>query len=304
MSTITKTDHFRRHRLGGAHARESFFFDVKVPDEDLAGLVYTWVDAESNAGSAAWICRPESAGGTLFEFQDKIAVPAGQGFDDWTAGPLRVAMAPGNDGTTAAYHSERISIDLAFRPMHEPYLYSQAPAGCPPYFADDRLEQSGWVEGSLRIDDRSVDFAVPGHHDHSWGTRDWGAIQHYKWLTAQTADTSVHAFEFFAYGERALVGYIHREGVTADVVAATWDVDYDERHFQRRITLRLEDTLGRTSVAEAKDFAEFLFPVNPRARLQDTMMAASIDGRPGAGFTDFLWPPDYIDHITGRTEEN
>lgn len=304
MSTPdTITEHCRRHELSGPQARESFLFDVKLPDDEVAGLVYTWVDAENRAGSAAWICRPEHAGGTVFEFQDQIAVEADRGFDDWVAGPLTVAMRDGNDRSTVAYRSERIELELEFRPMHEPYLYSRSPAGSPPYFADDRLEQSGDVTGRLRIDDRRVEFATQAHHDHSWGTRDWGAVQHYKWFQAQAPGTSVHVFDLNAFGERPLIGYIHRDGTTADVVSAQWDVDYDERYFQQRVQLRVEDALGRTSVTEAVRFAEFVFPVSPMAHLQDTMMAATIDGVRGSAFVDFLWPPDYVKHITGANEE-
>lgn len=298
MSPSKTVDHFARHELGGAYARESFLFDVKLPEEGLAGLVYTWVNADDEAGCAAWIYRVGEAGGTVFEVQDKVPVDSTQDFDDWRVGPLAISLGPGNRGTKVAYRSERIGIEFDFEPMHEACLYSRTPAGCPQYFATDRMEQSGTVTGHLRIDNRQVDFQTQGHHDHSWGTRDWGAVQHYKWIEAQAEDTSVHVFELNAYGERPLIGYVYRDGTYSHVVGADWDVTYDERQFQRRLRVDIHDESGRTTTMTGQTYAEFAFPVSPEALLLDTMMDVDIAGRRGAAFVDFLWPPAYIDHIT------
>ena len=206
-STVTSTEHFARHILRPEDvARESFLYNVKLPDQGLVGLVYTWVDAQSVAGCAAWIYGGNPDGSAIFEIADGIQVPADQGFDAWTVGPLSASMQPSNEGTTVSFAGDRIDVEIEFHPMHERYLYSEAPSGCPSYFADDRMEQSGRVSGQLRIDDRSIPFEALGHHDHSWGTRDWGAVQHYKWLESQAEDTAVHVFDLQAYGERHLAG--------------------------------------------------------------------------------------------------
>lgn len=290
--------HFARHPLADVpFARESFLYDVKLPDAGLAGLVYTWVDAAGDAGHAAWIYGGGEGGATLFEFGDGIAA-GDSGFDEWEVGPLSVAMHAGNAGSRVRYDGDRIGVELEFSPMHEAYLYSGSPIGCPPYFATDRMEQSGRVTGRLRIDDRWLDVDALGHHDHSWGVRDWGAIQHYKWIEAQAPDTSVHLSDLFAYGRRDLVGYVFRDGVMASVLDADWDVDYDERWMQKRFAVTVQDDAGRRTTVRADAFADFVFPVSPDATLMDAMLRVEIDGRAGAAFSDFLWPPAYLEHIT------
>ncbi|MEV4422871.1 hypothetical protein AB0L40_23260 [Patulibacter sp. NPDC049589] len=297
--TSTSTEHFARHALRPeAVARESFLFNVKLPELGLAGLVYTWVNADSVAGCAAWIYGGNPDGTAIFEISDGIPVPADQGFDRWTVGPLTASMRPGNEGTTAHFAGDRLEVELEFHPMHERYLYSEAPSGCPSYFADDRMEQSGRVTGRLRIDDREIPFEALGHHDHSWGTRDWGAVQHYKWLESQAEDTSVHVFDLQAYGERHLAGYVYQDGVRSEVRTADWKVTYDERWVQQTVELRVVDETGRETTVTGQTFSDIAFPVDPNATLVEAMVRAEVGGRPGTAYLDFLWPPDYIAHIT------
>src|SRR3546814_10821374 len=80
------------------------------------------------------------------------------------------------------------SVDFRFEAFHPPYAYSTHAGGCPPYAADDRIEQSGRITGTLRIGDRVIDIRTMGHRDHSWGTRDWGALHFYRWLQSQAGE--------------------------------------------------------------------------------------------------------------------
>ncbi|MGQ0467346.1 MAG: DUF7064 domain-containing protein [Sporichthyaceae bacterium] len=299
MST-TLANHHRRHDIRGAKlARESFLYTFQLPEHGLAGLLYTWVDAEDKAGYAAWAYGGNPDGSAIFEHGDGVAVGSDQNFDDWRVDSLTVHMGPGNE-TTASYTGKRIAMDFAFRPMHPAYLYSESPAGCPSYFADDRMEQSGHVTGTFTVDGRTYAVDTSGHHDHSWGTRDWAAVQQYKWVECQAGDSAAHVFELNAFGRRTLVGYVLRDGVLAHVTDADFDVDYDADWFQRQVRLRLHDDTGRTTTVNVTSFARFEFPVHAGATLVDTMATVEIEGRPGTGFCDWLWPPPYLAHLRTR----
>jgi hypothetical protein len=237
-------------------------------------------------------------GSAVFEHADGIAVGA-RDFDDWQVGGLAVAMGSEND-STARFVGDRIAMDIAFRPMHPAYLYSRSPAGCPAYFADDRMEQSGHVTGTLTLDGRGYRVDTTGHHDHSWGTRDWAAVQHYKWLECQADRSAVHVFELNAFGRTTVVGYVFRDGLLAHVTEADFDVDYDADWFQQKVRLQVRDDAGRVTRVEATTFARFEFPVHPGATLLDTMVTVTIDGHPGSGFCDWLWSPPYVAHMRSR----
>ncbi len=54
--------------------------------------------------------------------------------------------------------------------------------------------QGKHVKGTLTLGDGKIKCdTTAGHRDHSWGTRDWLAFQHYRWFQGQTGtDCSVH----------------------------------------------------------------------------------------------------------------
>src|SRR3546814_5597958 len=118
-------------------------------------------------------------------------------------------------------------------------IYSTHAGGCPPYAADDRIEQSGRITGTLRIGDRVIDIRTMGHRDHSWGTRDWGALHFYRWLQSQAGeDMSVHFWEFYALGERQLRGYVCKDGLMAEIT--TLDLRWQgDAQFKDRKSTRL-----------------------------------------------------------------
>ena len=213
--------HDARHRLDHTpNARESLAFVVGIAEAQVAFIAYTWVNDQSRAGAALAVFGPGVGGEPIFEACDGIEVPREMGFDSWSVGPMTVRHGEPLVGAEIAFAGERASVSYRFSGMHDAYNYGQSPGGCPWYLADDRFEQSGWVTGTLTIGDREIPFDQTGHRDHSWGTRNWGAIQHWKWIWAQTpAGAAVHVIETIGLGERRVIGYVHKDGVTAEVTA-------------------------------------------------------------------------------------
>src|SRR3546814_19848871 len=97
-----------------------------------------------------------------------------------------------------------------------------------------------------------------GHRDHSWGTRDWGALHFYRWLQSQAGeDMSVHFWEFYALGERQLRGYVCKAGLMAEITtpALRWQGDAQFNHpaFQADLV----DEAGRHTPVDAQVFVVY-----------------------------------------------
>lgn len=286
-----------RHELvDQPNARESLAFVVGIAEAQCAFIAYTWVNAESKAGSALAVFGPGVGDEPVFEHADGIPVPADQGFDDWRAGAITVRHGEPLKQASIAFAGEHASVDYTFEGMHDAYNYGQHPSGCPWYLADDRFEQSGRVKGTLTIGDRVVEFDQTGHRDHSWGTRNWGAIQHWKWIWAQTPEGSaVHILESFGLGVREVHGYVHKDGVIAEVVGlkdATFDIGPDLFHKDYAATL--VDNEGRETTMTYRPHSRFAFPVSPEATMHEVSMIATIDGVEGPGHVEMGWPNDYL----------
>ena len=62
---------------------------------------------------------------------------------------------------------------------------------------------------------RRIEWDRMGHRDHSWGVRDWGVPQHWKWFVAYTeSGRAVNGWIWIAKGEWGFAGYTVRDGVT------------------------------------------------------------------------------------------
>lgn len=287
--------HDSRHRLrADPLARESLVFMLQLPEHNLAAFVYTWVNGENKAGAAFCVYGPAMADGPIFELVDGIAVPSDQGFDDWRVGGVKVRHGEPLKTAHVTVEGEKAGLEYAFEAMHAAYNYGANAQGCPSWMADDRFEQSGRVRGTLRIGDRSIPFDTFGHRDHSWGTRDWGVAQHWKWLEAQAPGLAVHLFEFSALGTNRLVGYVLRDGEVAEVTGAEISFEHDDSLSHTAIQAQVRDSAGRSTTVSGKTFAMFEFKVSPLATLNENSMSVEIEGVKGVGHVEMCWPPEYL----------
>ncbi|TCK26334.1 DUF7064 domain-containing protein [Pseudonocardia endophytica] len=290
-----------RHDIGsGELARESLLFMFQLPEHGLGVSVYTWVKGSGNAGYAIFFYGGRPDGSTLLEHTDGIAVGDDVGFDRWKLGKLDLSLSPASDTATISVTGSECAVEFTFEGRHAPYFYSSSPGGCPQFFATDRVEQSGRVRGRLTCGDRVIDFDTQGHHDHSWGTRDWAGIQHYKWFEATTPTAAVHVLDIAGFGEHHVAGYVLKDSEIAEVRRVSWDVDYGADFVHEKVRLTAVDALDRETVVDGTAFAKFPFPVDTHTTLLDSVLEVSIERESGGGFADWCWPQVYLDHIRSR----
>ncbi|MBY4575524.1 hypothetical protein ACN94_18360 [Gordonia paraffinivorans] len=270
---------------------------VPAVRDDLTAFVYTWVDAYGVAGAALSVFG-ERLPEQIFEKVDGIEVPDTQGFDDYRVGPLHMSLAPDGATSQVRFDGDRVSLSLAYDGFHQPYRYGTHADGCPGFFADDRLEQSGRARGVLTLDGAELEFDTVCQRDHSWGERDWAAMHHMKWINALTpAGDAVHAVELLAFGQRYLRGYVLREGQLAQLDELRMNYELDNGMLHRSMEATFIDQLGRsTEVAFTDGGPHFEWDVNPRLTLRDTAMRARLLGRDAAAYVDMSWEPDYFEH--------
>lgn len=290
---------FRRHPAADdPHARESIVYMAHDVAAGVTVAAYTWLNAAGEAGCSAAVLRAE---GTLKDGRPDVGVPTTFDFDEVDLGPLTLSQGTSDDPARVTWSGAHFSFTLDFSPMHPAYSYADAPHGCPPYVARDRVEQSGLVELTLTIDGETRSSSCTGHRDHSWGVRDWQMMQHYKWIEAQTPQSAVHVFAIESRGRSLLHGYVYREGQVATVTSADIDVALDRDLFGTQTTLRIADALGRDTEVLLRENARIELPVSPEATLVDTAVTADIDGESGGGYVDLLWPPAYLAHVRSRS---
>lgn len=278
-------------------ARESIPYVISLPEHGIATCIYTWVTKDHVAGSLFVACGPGVGDTPIVEAVDGVNVGPDRDFDDWRIGALHLVQDGRLETARIRGSGARIELDASFEGMHPAYAYGFHAQGCPAYAATDRLEQSGRVRGHLVVDGRRIDFDTTGARDHSWGTRDWDYPQHWKWLHAQAGGTAVHVWQIFVAGRIDLRGYVHRDGLMAEITGfdVAFETDAELRH--RSIDARLHDRAGRQTRVTGQFFAHFPLQPVPSCTLLEGAMRCEIAGHPGAGWTEFMWPTAYLQHL-------
>lgn len=291
--------HDGRHRLADQPlARESSAYIVVLPEHQIAFFTYTYVSAQGQAGAKIAIFGPGVQGGSLYQKMEDRAVPDTMNFDHWKIGGFNMEQDLAFNRARLQWQTDEVSLDYAFEATHPPYSYASDPRGCPSYCADDRVEQSARVKGQLKFQGRTIDLDCTGHRDHSWGTRDWMAMQHYEWFLAQVGeDISVHFWKLQALGESQTRGYVYKDGLMAWIDDVDLKVSFDANWFHWSYTATIRDSVGRTTEINGRVFGHVLLDSHPDMKLHEGPGACSVDGRNGVGWLECAWPTAYLNHI-------
>ncbi|MGE4322145.1 MAG: hypothetical protein AB7E60_03870 [Sphingobium sp.] len=292
-------EHDGRHVLRDVpNARESVLYALSLPDEGLSLFAYTWMHRDQTAGSAIAVFGPGVGDRALQKRMLHVDITADMNFGDWTVGGLHLQSDLAFQRARLSFSSEKVALDLAFEAYHPPYAYSTHPRGCPPFAADDRTEQSGRGQGVLRLPDREIRFDCAAHRDHSWGTRDWKAMQHHKWLHAQIADdVSVHFWELHAIGRTEIRGYVFKDNVMAEIAGVDFSFDYVGKMEPTAFEAVIVDELGRRTDLSAQVYAQLAITSDPTYTMNESTGRAKIDGRDAVVWLEMAWPTDYRDYI-------
>ena len=291
-----------RHVLRpSAVTKESIPYMIVLPDEKITCFVYTWVTPDSKAGAACCVYGPGVGPDAIFEKLDGIEVPREMGFKDWKVGGVHVRQGEALKTVDMTYVGQRVSVELHFEGFHPPYNYGGHPQGCPTVMADNRFEQSGTIVGTLTVDDRKIPFNTTGHRDHSWGSREWGAIQHWKWMQGQAGpDFSVHFFDLMVAGRNHIRGYIYKDGKMTEVTSLECEFEHDGTLSPTTMTAVLRDAEGRSVNVRGTKIASYPFLIGPQTINIQSGMSYTFDGKPGVGWFELSWPKSYHEYMSNR----
>ena len=298
MSEITKQfaefpdQHAFKHKLA-PDGREAFAHMLMLPEQGIAGFIYPSLHANGPGKARAKLFGP----GLDSPIEEEIDAeyPADMDFDDWTLGPLNIKIREPHKQMDLAWNGDRLQFEGHYEALHPPYAFSSHPDGVPAYYGDDRTEQHGRLTATVCIDGRSFQHDGFLVHDHSWGPRVWGLNQHYKWVHAVTARTSVHFFEMQSFGRVHIRGFLWKDGIMRHLSQVTYDIGYDDMMWQKEFDVRATDTDGRSVVIQWRTFAKTQLQWTPSVYLNEAAVTLEMDGQSGTGWVEFCWNRDYFD---------
>src|SRR3546814_20655305 len=89
-------------------------------------------------------------------------------FDAWQIEGFSMRQDLAFETAEVRWEGPEASVDFRFEAFHPPYAYSTHAGGCPPSAADDRIQQSGRITGTMRIGDRVIAIRQMETGSASW----------------------------------------------------------------------------------------------------------------------------------------
>jgi hypothetical protein len=284
----------------GEHARESLLLTAPIPEEELLVFLYLWREGGSKWGRFVFVAGPDMTGPLFLSHADDVPFE-GDDLRDFTVAGLHWRQ-PADEALRAAevsFHGDGLDLEVRFEGIHQPFSWHDNADGCPDWVAHERFEQSGVTRGRLKLGDREVSFTGAGHRDHSWGTRNWNYLQHWKWMNAATPDgsASLHCMLMDVKGETLVNGYLNTKGVLSPIVRGEARADLDDRMIHRAVSGVFHDELGREMRLEARYAAGWSMPIQ-HLLLNEIGMVATLDDAPATAHVELGWPAEYVRNLT------
>jgi hypothetical protein len=300
QSTVFQDHDDLRHRVPpGQRMRDSLFWNLIVPEEELAMQVYLFVNHHGKTGYNVVVWGRD---GALALEQHMGRVGPEADFDDWNHAGLSLRQPEVRRTAEVRYTSDKVKLEYDFEALHDAFSYRQNPGGLPEWFAQNRFEQAGRIKGVLEVAGRTVEFDRIAHRDHSWGPRNWGYPHHWKWLLAHTpSGRALNGFVWIAEGEWGFNGYVLRDGepVAIDHFARQ-DATYDDDMNHERLEAEIVDVEGQTTELVLDCFGLVRMPHDDPfgTIIMEAGCRATIDGEEGGGQFETHWPIHYIEHLS------
>jgi Ecdysteroid kinase-like family len=269
---------------------ESWYFDFADPRQGVGGWVRLGLmPNEKTTWTNALLCGPDMPTVALLDFHDTGAIEltldateplhtyrvtvrgAGQAYDD-PAGLLR-----GEAGRPV-----EMTMELVWTTVGVPYQYRFA----------TRYEIPCTVSGTVTVEGRTFTIeAVPGQRDHSWGVRDWWAMD-WVWSALHLDDgTHLHGVDIRIPGAPPFgIGYLQKAGEPlVELQAVTAAVTFDDNGLPTSTTLTLSPGDVIASI-DIRGHAPVLL-TSPEGRISHFPRAwatvTTADGRTGVGWVEW-----------------
>lgn len=299
-SGLRPTDDLRHRPVAGERTRDSLFWQLTMPEHELGVQVYLYLTGTGKAGYNVCVWGPD---GPLSMRLHSGEVPDHADLDDLSFDGLTLTQPDLRKSCRMTYDRDDVRIEFAFTGIHDAFSYHRNPGGLPSWFAVNRIEQTGRVRGGIEVDGRRIEWDRMGHRDHSWGVRDWGVPQHWKWFVAYTeSGRAINGWIWIAKGEWGFAGYVVRDGVTYPIRHIDQHAEYGEQMRQRRLRATLTDITGVETELELDVFAVIELPTHDRLQtvIREGACRAVIDGEQGAGQFETHWQGSYLDYLSDR----
>ncbi|MDQ1541678.1 MAG: hypothetical protein QOH29_2404, partial [Actinomycetota bacterium] len=146
---LRPTDDLRHRPVAGERTRDSLFWQLTMPEEQLSVQVYLYLTGRGTAGYNVCVWGPDERPLAMHQHRGKIADHTD--LDEFAFEGLTLTQPQLRKSCLMTYDRDGVGIEFAFNGIHEAFSYHSNPDGLPSWFATNRIEQTGRVRGGIEV---------------------------------------------------------------------------------------------------------------------------------------------------------
>ncbi|MFX1565141.1 MAG: hypothetical protein ACFFCH_04040 [Promethearchaeota archaeon] len=184
--------------------KESFYFQLFDPEANLAAFFY--ISAYPNISKRDYLVA------LLFDGETDIylnTLPMPGKLDALSDGKLTFELIQPHELWKITFEDGKRFVDLEFTGRFDPFAYDAKQAYKKGVIEQEHYEQGCFVDGTIRLTDGSEhQLSCFGHRDHSWGLRDYAAIDEWNWIAAQFSWCTINIIKLCIGKKHETAGFL------------------------------------------------------------------------------------------------
>ncbi|MFX0168622.1 MAG: hypothetical protein ACFE89_04600 [Candidatus Hodarchaeota archaeon] len=184
--------------------KESYYFQFYDPTAKLASFFY--ISAYPNVPKQDYLLVNLTKGETDIYLN---TLPTPGKLDLLDDGSLRFEMIEPHEHWKIHFDDGKRFAQLNFTKRFAPFVYDAKQAYQQGVLEQEHYEQACFAKGAIRLaDGKEYDIDCLGHRDHSWGLRDYAAIDEWNWIAAQFSWCTISLIKLHIGTKRETAGFL------------------------------------------------------------------------------------------------
>jgi hypothetical protein len=184
--------------------KESYYFQLYDPETNLAAFFY--ISAYPNIPKRDYLVAFLQDGQTDIYLN---TFPTPGKLDNLDDGKLRFELIAPHDQWKIHFDDGKRFANLEFTGRFDSFAYDPKQAYKKDVLEQEHYEQGCFVDGTIRMADGTEhQLSCFGHRDHSWGLRDYAAIDEWNWIAAQFSWCTINLLKLHIGKKHETAGFL------------------------------------------------------------------------------------------------
>ena len=184
--------------------KESYYFQFYDPQVQLAAFFY--ISAYPNIPKRDYLVA-YLADGNIDIYLNTLPTPGK--LDTLSDGQLRFELIEPHELWTIHFDDGKRIAKLDFTGRFDPFAYDAKQAYQQGVLEQEHYEQGCFVEGTVSLaNGKEHIIDCYGHRDHSWGLRDYAAIDEWNWIAAQFSWCTINVIKLQMGTKHETAGFL------------------------------------------------------------------------------------------------